>query len=86
MNVEFKFEIGQIVKHRLAGVEKAEILDTWKPYIKDPTKATATPLFITARLFEECPGGIQKFYAVRGNNMAEILKLHEEELEAFESV
>jgi len=83
MNVEFKFEIGQIVKHRLARVEKAEVIDVWKPYLKDSSKA-ATPMLVAARLFEECPGGIQKFYAVRGNSLEHTLKLHEEELEPWE--
>lgn len=64
MEINFKFEIGQIVYHRLHG----------PPSNRQDGDPTKTPLLIIERIAIECSGGVQLSYRVRigvsANSMA----------------
>ena len=90
MEVTFKYEIGQIVRAKVATIlakeskaqrgEERGILA--RPII-------ASPLIINQRLAVECSGGIQKMYAAKGSCIGysqeeERVVVHEKEIQFHE--
>lgn len=70
----FKFEIGAMVQH--VGAD-AQYLTT--------KQSAPTPLVVLERQLQECPGGVQVHYRVRGHNLCEAPNLLEHELMLFPS-
>ena len=88
MEIQFKFNIGDIVTHKTMA----------PPYLvaSDKLGDPRPQLFmIMGRLYDECPGGIQKHYRVRitaferwGGSAGitdKMFQLHEEELVPYEA-
>ena len=97
MEVTFKFEIGQIVRAKVATVLSNESRKhkTENSVFNRPT--LANPFIINQRLAVECSGGIQKVYAAKGSCLGystdeervvaheKEIQFHEHELEPWEA-
>lgn len=87
--MEFKFQIGDWVQHKQAGLHKAQRAKRNEPVASkleetlgmDSTYPIA--MCILSRLYEECPGGVQIHYSCRCGLGAPI-NFHEMELEPYE--
>lgn len=79
MEMVFKYQIGDVLQHKTVA---------WEPKLEERYKGIypdriATPLIVLGRIWEECPGGVQKHYRLRGNDLKIFFQLHEEEVEPY---
>lgn len=61
----FKFKIGQIVRHKIAGRSEDQPADVKRNYIWAPADKKVKFMILT-RTLEECVGGLQMHYQCRG--------------------
>lgn len=85
----FKFQIGQFVMSAFDGLQAARIRKTLDNGGQRPYHLPPRVYFqIVERKYQECPGGVQLFYAVRANDQndgmtVDVSWVHEIELAAI---
>lgn len=87
VQADFKFNIGDVVTHRTMAPPYLTKPEDGKPKLGD---AQPQLFLIVGRVFDECPGGVQKHYRVRITTQdrwnagvgvtREFFQVHEEEL------